>query len=140
MKIGLISCVKTKLNYPAPAKDLYISDLFKKSLSFCLANYDKTFILSAKHHVVQLTDILEPYELTLNKMSKQERISWTNEVMKQLSTLTDINNDTFYFHAGLKYREFLIPLLKNTIIPLESVSFGNQLKFYSNSSTNSPLF
>jgi len=33
-KIVLISCVKTKLDRKAKAKDLYSSDLFKKNLEY----------------------------------------------------------------------------------------------------------
>jgi len=49
-KIVLISCVKRKLPHRVPAKDLYISQLFK--LSFAYAQRlrpDAIYILSAKH-------------------------------------------------------------------------------------------
>ena len=32
--VVLVACVATKNNKPAPAKDLYASDLFKKSMDY----------------------------------------------------------------------------------------------------------
>lgn len=49
--IVLVSCVSKKADTPQKAKDLYISDLFKKSLAYaCSLEPDGIFILSALHH------------------------------------------------------------------------------------------
>lgn len=129
MKIGLISCVKTKLQKKTLAKDLYISDLFYKSLAYSLDNYDKVFILSAKYGLLGLNDIIEPYELTLNNQNILFRKQWAYKVFNQLKNNCDIINDIFYFHTGIKYREFLQKKI-NHKIPFEKLSFGNLLKKY----------
>lgn len=68
-RIILISCVKTKLDHPAKAEDLYISDLFVKNLTFARKlKPDYIFILSAKYGLLKLNDRIAPYEKTLNQM------------------------------------------------------------------------
>lgn len=64
-KVGFVSCCKTKRKGFFKAKDLYISDLFKKSFSFCLANYDFVYILSAKYGLLNPNDFIEIYSRKL---------------------------------------------------------------------------
>ena len=130
MKIGLISCVKTKQNKTSIAEEMYISDLFKKSLKYSKKMYDKIYILSAKYGLIELTDIIDTYELTLNNQSNIFIKKWSYDVLLKLTNKCDINNDIFYFHCGEKYRKYLIQKLKNYKIPLQGLSFGNQLKYY----------
>ncbi len=124
----LISCVKSKLDHPALAKDLYISPLFKYNLAYArILRPDGIFILSAYYGLLELENWVEPYEKTLNKMSKQERLAWVNYVLSQLKMKTDIKRDRFVFLAGQRYREGLLPYLRNVVIPFEGLSFGQQL-------------
>ncbi len=128
-RIVLISCVKTKLDHPAKAEDLYISDLFKKNLAFAKKlKPDYIFILSAKYGLMKLNDRIAPYEKTLNNIPVRERRAWSSAVISELIKYTDLNHDEFIFLAGNKYREFLIPQMRNYSIPFEGLSFGNQLK------------
>lgn len=129
-KIVLISCVSKKLNKPAKAKDLYISPLFKKSLKYAFSfNPDKIFILSAKHHLLNLENQIEPYNLTLNDFSTQEIRKWSNKVLNELNKVTDFKKDKFIFLAGSKYRKYLLPKIKNYVVPMQGLRFGEQLKF-----------
>lgn len=64
-KIVLIACAKNKMPHRAKAKELYRSSLFKYSLKYAeLLNPDKIFILSAKHHLLDLEREIEPYDET----------------------------------------------------------------------------
>ncbi len=134
MRIGLISCVKTKLqntNKPVRARDLYISPLFKKSLAYCLEHYDEVFILSAYYGLIDLDAEIVTYEKTLNNMSKSERERWYDRVADEMRFFFE--DDKLYYHCGIPYRSGLIDRLSNEYeIPLKGVSFGNQLKFYTN--------
>jgi hypothetical protein len=126
----LISCVKTKLNRKAKARNLYLSDLFKKTLQYAeLLRPDKIFILSAKYGLVALDDEIEPYEKTLNTASSREIKEWANSVVQRLRTVTDLNQDEFVFLAGDKYRKCLLPHIKNYEIPMLGLSFGRQLQW-----------
>lgn len=128
-RIVLISCVKIKLDHPAKAEDLYISDLFKKNLAFAKKlKPNNVFILSAKYGLLNLNDRIAPYEKTLNNMPVHERKVWSSAVISELIKYTNLEMDEFIFLAGEKYREFLIPQMRHYSIPFEGLSFGNQLK------------
>lgn len=128
-RIVLISCVKTKLDHPAKAEDLYISDLFVKNLAYAKKlKPDYIFILSAKYGLVKLNDRIAPYEKTLNQMPVHERRAWASGVISELRKYANFEQDEFIILAGDKYREFLLPYMRNYKIPFEGLSFGNQLK------------
>ena len=132
MKVGLISCTKKKEQYSCKAEKMYSqSALFRYALNYCKKHYDQVYILSAKYGLIELHQKIEPYDLSLKAMKKEERIRWANKVAKALRKKLR-QGDTVYFHAGRFYREDLIPLLKNRIkIPLKSLGIGKQLRFYS---------
>jgi len=129
-KIVLISCVSKKLNHKSKAQDLYVSPLFQKNIRYAkFLNPDKIFILSAKYGLLNLTDEVEPYDKTLNKMTSNEIKEWANLVLKQLQKVSDINKDEFVFLAGNNYRKFLLPHIKNYKIPMLGLGIGKQLKW-----------
>jgi hypothetical protein len=76
MRVALVSCVKSKQNQPAPAKDLYTSPLFRNLRKYAEDNTDRWYILSAEHGLVDPDQILAPYEKTLNNARKDERLAW----------------------------------------------------------------
>ena len=127
-----ISCVKSKKNKPSKALELYISSLFKYSLSYALSltKRDKIFILSAKYGLVKLDDIIQPYELTLNNMNKRQRQEWSYKVYKQLVREGINFDEKAIFLCGKKYREFIIRKFTNAEAPLKNLGLGEQLKFY----------
>jgi len=130
VKIVLISCVSKKLNHKSKAQDLYVSPLFQKNLRYAKSlNPDKIFILSAKYGLLSLTDEVEPYDKTLNKMTSNEIKEWTNSVLKQLQKVSDLDNEEFIFLAGNNYRKFLLPHIKNYKIPMLGLGIGKQLKW-----------
>ncbi|MBU3918914.1 hypothetical protein KKC63_03370 [Patescibacteria group bacterium] len=127
-EIILISCVSKKLNYPSKAKDLYQSPLFKYNLKYAISlNPDRIFILSAQYGLLDLEKEVDPYDKTLNKMKKKERIEWSKLLLNQLKKKTDLSKDKFTFLAGNRYREFLIEEIKNYQVPMEKLPIGRQL-------------
>ena len=129
-KVVLISCVSKKLSHQAKAKDLYISPLFKKNLEYAQRlKPDKIYILSAKHHLLNLDDMVEPYDLTLNKMRINELKVWSHVVIEQLGKEINLSNDEVVFLAGENYRKYLIPNIQNYKIPMKGLKIGEQLKF-----------
>lgn len=128
-KIVLISCVKSKLNYPAKAKDLYTSTLFKSNLQYAYQlKPDATYILSAKYGLLDLEQMIDPYEMTLNKMSEAEKKIWSRKVLNALQQKADLKSDLFVILAGMNYRKYLLPELTHYEIPLDGLSFGRQLQ------------
>ncbi|MDU2298627.1 MAG: hypothetical protein E7D58_01480 [Haemophilus parainfluenzae] len=81
-KVILLSCVSKKANEKAKAKDLYLSLLFKKSLAYAYKlKPDAIYILSAKHHLLELDSVIEPYDVTLNKMKRNDRLNWGKKLL-----------------------------------------------------------
>ena len=129
-QIVLISCVKKKLNKKTKAEYLYTSDLFKSNLRYAKSlKPDTIYILSAKYGLLKLSDIIEPYDKTLNKMKKAERVEWAKEIITSLKEDNNIENDNFIFLAGKKYREFLLEDIVNSEIPMEGLPLGKQLQW-----------
>jgi hypothetical protein len=128
-KIVLVSCVKSKLNHPAKAKDLYTSTLFHSNLEYAhLLKPDAIYILSAKFGLLDLDQIISPYEMTLNTMTVIEKKAWSKRVLDSLFQKTDLKSDLFIFLAGMNYRKYLLPELKHYEVPLQGLSFGEQLR------------
>ena len=127
--IVLISCVSQKRSYRSKAKDLYFSALFMKNLAFARRlNPDAIYILSAKYGLLDLETEIDPYNLTLNTMSAGQIRNWAERVLRQLSQVTNLNDDHFIFLAGMKYRKYLLPQIRSYEIPFEGLPIGKQLQ------------
>jgi len=133
MKVALVSCSKNKREYKCSAAEMYSeSTLFTKATKYIKNNeYDKWFILSALHGLLEPKKQIEPYNVTLNNMKNLEIKIWAEQVMQQLQQheITSID-----FYAGDKYRKYLIPLLEKEgvicNVPLKGMGIGQQLQFY----------
>ena len=86
-RVTLVSCVKTKRELAAAAKDLYISPLFKGMRRYAEQNADAWFILSAEHGVLRPDQVIAPYQRTLQTMPKRDRVAWAERVRRQLLEL-----------------------------------------------------
>ena len=74
--IGLVACAATKATSAQPARLLYRSPLFRAASSYAAAVYDYWFVLSARHYLVHPDEELEPYDATLNRMTRDDREHW----------------------------------------------------------------
>jgi hypothetical protein len=131
-KIVLLSCTKSKLDHKAQAQELYsASPMFKKTLEYGKSlNPDKMYILSAKHHLVPLTKVLEPYDKTLKEMPKEQKEQWADETLKQMKSHgLNLDKDEFIFLAGSEYITPLKPYIKNIQAPMEGKRLGERLKW-----------
>lgn len=128
-KLVLISCVSKKLLHRAKARDLYVSTLFKLNLKYAISlSPNEIYVLSAKHGLLELEREIEPYEQTLNNMRAAETKEWANNVLQQLRSVTSLEEAEFIFLAGEKYRKYLLPHIKNAVVPLERLRIGEQLQ------------
>ena len=107
--IYLISCCKEKLSYSAKAKDLYQSEGFKKRLSEAFShNPDEILIVSAKHHIVELDHVLEPYDVCLSNQTIGEQKKWAEICLADLSSRFNLKEDRFIILANEDYYRYLI--------------------------------
>ena len=135
-KIVLISCVKKKQKgEKVPARELYISPLFKKAWKYAeTLNADKIYILSAKYWLLSPETLIADYDVTLLKMKKSERQHWANSVFQQMvAENIDLDNDNFVILAGKTYCEHLIERIHNYTLPYNGKrSIGYILQFLTN--------
>ena len=81
-----------------------------------LHNPDKIFVISAKYHVLELDEIIKPYNVSIDHLSKDKQISWGIEVAKQLKDKNiDLDFDLFYPILPNNYLKFFKSYIKNII-------------------------
>lgn len=123
--IGIVACSKSKLTTEARARDLYQGRLFRLSRAVVEAQCDDWCILSAGYGVVLPTQILAPYDMTLNWLSPEQRREWAAEVNVALIKRFG-RNVKFVVYAGAPYRKALVGL--DFEAPLEGLGIGRQIQ------------
>lgn len=127
-----LSCVSEKASSRCKAKDMYISDLFKKSYEYAKSlNPDKIYILSAKYHLLNLNKEIEPYNLTLKDMGVEKRKKWADEVIKEMKDAHIDFDAKTYFFAGEDYIEFLRDYFPNKVEIYKGKPIGEILHWLS---------
>ena len=125
-RVGLVGCAATKLDRPAPARDLYTSQLFRKASAYAEATCDRWYILSAKHGLIRPDEVIEPYDMTLGANDQR----WADVVRKQLADeLADIPGVTLVALAGVRYQTVLRPCQWPFQIPMKGLGIGQQLGY-----------
>lgn len=84
--LGLVACSAAKLDHAAPARDLYTGDLFKRALAVAEAQCARVVILSARHHVLELDALVEPYDTPMPTL-KAERSRWMTPATQGVATV-----------------------------------------------------
>lgn len=136
MKVGLVSCVKSKIPHAAAARDLYTSALFRGARCSVERSCDRWFILSAEHGLVHPDQVLEPYERTLTTASQGERRGWSLRVLESLrEEVGRLGDHEYEVHAGAAYANFgLVEGLAaaGAVVdtPLAGLRMGERLAFY----------
>lgn len=132
MTVALVSCVKSKRDHAARAEDMYVSTLFQGMREYAQKNADAWFILSAQYGLLEPDEIILPYERTLNKLPKSDRLAWAGGVGSRLLNILPAKASILML-AGERYREYLIPFLTShqfaVEIPMDGLSFGRQLNW-----------
>lgn len=127
-----ISCVKTKRSSRCMAKDMYISPLFKKAYQYALkfVPEDKIYILSAKYGLIHSSQMIDPYEKTLNAERDKERKVWAYNVVQQMKAIKIPFDASIMLLGGVNYTKYLSMVLKNASCPLKGLSMGKTLQWY----------
>ncbi len=103
IKIGLVGCSKTKRRDPAPARGLYISDLFRAAIAYGELACDEVYIMSAFHGLVELDQVIVPYEQKLMDLPKRSRMAWGERVAAALLLRLPRLRVQLVFFAGVDY-------------------------------------
>ena len=131
----LVGCAKQKRATAAPAQDLYTSPLFRKSRAYAESTGIAWFVLSAKHGLVGPEAVLEPYDVTLSRTSRDYRREWARRVLRQLDEACgSLDGRSIEIHAGTAYTSSLRPLLESrgavVVEPLQGLRQGQRLAWY----------
>ena len=127
--VYLIACSKRKQNYPCAAEEMYLpSNLYSASLAYALERVvekeNQIHILSTKHGLLGLSDIIDPYEKEKIGNTKNEVIIWGMEVFRRLQEIHDIGNTNFIFLAGANYVNSFSSYLFHFETPLSGMQLG----------------
>ena len=131
----LVTCVKTKLDHPAPAKDLYISDGFRKQRAYAERLGVPWYILSAEHGLVASDEWLAPYDRYLPDTPRSYREAWGRWVVARLELLEgSLAGRTVEIHASSEYvarvRAHLVERDAEVLEPLAGLTKGHRLRWY----------
>lgn len=137
MRIGLVSCIKLRTGHAAPARELYgRSALFRGALRYLQGRVDFTYVLSAKYGLIEVDEVVAPYNQSLTDARRTERLAWAKQVRDRLQERhgADLTGITFECHAGQAYLEELVLLLQRAgavcELPLERLRMGERLALY----------
>ena len=136
MKIALVACSKTKFYAPVAAQEMYLGALFQAARSYAQREAAVWLILSARYGVLHPEQIIQPYDDTLTRWSREQRRAWTARVLHALPDALDRGASpaqratelTWLLLAGRAYTEYLRPYLEGRIeTPLAGLGIGQQL-------------
>lgn len=116
LHLTLLACSKKKTPHAAPAAQLYsASPLFRASLDYALSRSPGvTFVLSAKHGLVDLDETIEPYDMTIRDIGgRAARRAWGEHVVHELARRIDVVPGSIEVLAGLAYEQHVhAPLVR----------------------------
>lgn len=130
MRIALVSCSKSKQNYTCAASKMYKpSKLFYLSYEYAKQNADMVYILSAKYGLLKENDIIDPYNITLSRLSYVQKKAWAEHVISQLREECDLVQDEFVILTGREYYQLLLPSLLHYHLPLDHMPLGKRVAY-----------
>jgi len=133
----LVACAAKKGPEPAPAGDLYRSDLFNKASAWAKRHGDAWRILSAEHGLLDPAQVIAPYDRTLAKMHHDARREWARSVRYALADMVErgelASDARITILAGVRYRYPIEAALRarghDVQVPLEGLGIGQQKKW-----------
>jgi hypothetical protein len=98
--VGLVACSRRKAERPLPARELYVSPLFRAARAYAERRYgpERWYILSARHDLVHPDQVLAPYDLSLRQLTAAEREAWGYRVAVDLTHRFPAGT-VLWFHA-----------------------------------------
>jgi hypothetical protein len=133
--IGLVGCCKPKLVHAAPARDLYLSHLFRLSLEVASRCCDVVYVISAEHALVELDAVIAPYDKTMADLAKEWRPIWGSRVWGALVARHPKGARRVVIYAGKEYAEPILraghrhPAIDAFEQPLRGMQIGERLRW-----------
>ena len=130
--IALVGCSGPKLDRPAPARQFYTSPLFRSALSLAEARHDVVYVVSAKHELVTLDQVVAPYDLAMSDVAKEWRAIWGTRVWESLQRRHQRVDRQVFIYAGKDYARPIQRAGFNRATfhePLAKMQIGQRLKW-----------
>ena len=134
--VYLVSCTAQKADRRCAARDMYVSDWFKKARAYVEYTACRWFILSAFWTVLRPDMEIDPYNLCLTYHDGNDRIRQQTWAKITAANLLHYVTPPAYLivFAGAAYRTFLVPALRQhgfTVdTPLASLGIGQQKAWF----------
>lgn len=103
VSIALVGCSGPKRKEPAPARQLYTSQLFRSALTLAERCHDVVYVISAKHELVALDQVVAPYDLTMGDVAKEWRVIWGVRVWGSIQNRHPHADRHIFIYAGKDY-------------------------------------
>jgi len=132
LHIALLACSRTKADRPVPARELYVSPLFRAARAYMERRYGhgNWLILSARYGLVDPDRLIAPYDLNLRQLTPGQRESWGDRIAVELTDRFPAGT-VLWFHAGAVYRDAIAPVVPHQVrFPLAGLRIGRQLAWY----------
>lgn len=135
----LLGCVSQKLDWSAPARDLYRSTLWVGRKAYAERTGKPWRILSAEHGVIHPDAVIAPYDRSLEAQTARYRREWSDRTAGDILQLTaQLETAVVEIHAGSAYIDSgLGTRLEHAGItvdrPLRGMRIGEQLAWYAGS-------
>lgn len=134
MKVVLINCARTKKSYPCTAAEMWSEGrLFSKCLAYArsITDDEHIHIVTFAHGLMDLTDMVEPYDRPPSSFSKSDRWQGIMKTLTKLATRYDLENTEFVCLTTALYNEYLLAGLPHHETPLANLRMGDQLGWLS---------
>jgi hypothetical protein len=145
--VYLVSCCGEKLQHPAPARDLYVSQLFKLARAYVESTGERWVILSALWGMVLPDQVVEPYDRRM-PTTRASRAMWGNMTAHQLLDLAAGEPTRFVSLCGSDYTNPLgalegtmrlsiyYPTGHRIEYPLDGLGIGKRLRWLKDAPAN----
>ena len=120
MKIAIIGCKSQKQDYECPANEMYNKAFtYQAQRNFIKGAYDDYYIFSSKYGIIHHTDIIQPYNITLQKTGTKYQVFKNSDpydevyLKKSIKDFMLKNKDNeLHFHTTLTYWSYIKPYEK----------------------------
>jgi hypothetical protein len=126
--VTLIGCGKAKRETAQPARHLYIGNLFRAALEHAEATSHVVFIVSGRHGLLELDQVVEPYEYELRAVDGGR---WARDVVHALDLRAPRTPATrVVVFAGGAYARALGEVLPAAAQPCAGMTIGRRLRWF----------
>lgn len=137
-RVILVGCGRKKaLCSLCPARHLYLGNVFKARAAYAEADGVPWWIISAKHGLLYVDQMIRPYDVSMESMRPCIRAAWGRAVVSDLVNAlrkANVIPTVVEIHAGAKYVSAVRPPAESAGLeittPLAGLGIGKQLRWY----------